>query len=133
MRTGSLDGRAVDPTVPFAFLDAFAALLAEYFGSVSEHVVKDNFDTVLQLLDEALAPPHPILTDPTTLKELVPTPSALAKLLSVATAALGNASGPQRDGPIQSLLTSPLPWRKQGIRHKVRERKERCSLITPEQ
>ena len=105
--------------MPFAFLDAFATLLEEYFGAVSEHAIKDNFDTVLQLLDEALAPPHPILTDPTTLKELVPTPSALAKLLSVATAALGNATGPQQQGPIQSLLTSPLPWRKQGIRHKV--------------
>ena len=108
--------------MPFAFLDAFATLLAEYFGAVSEHAIKDNFDTVLQLLDEALAPPHPILTDPTTLKELVPTPSALAKLLSVASAALGTSTAPQQNGPIQSLLTSPLPWRKQGIRHKVRER-----------
>ena len=41
--------RAVDPVLPFAFLQSLVDVLEEYFGSISEAVIKDSFDLVLQV------------------------------------------------------------------------------------
>lgn len=39
----------VDPALPFAFLEALIAVLEDYFGKLSEAVIKDSFDVVLQV------------------------------------------------------------------------------------
>lgn len=39
----------VDPELPFAFLEALIAVLEDYFGKLSEAVIKDSFDVVLQV------------------------------------------------------------------------------------
>lgn len=127
--------RTVDPVLVFAFLEALLAVLADYYGTaaapavVTEHLIKDNFDTVLLLLEEMLGGTgrQPLVSEPATLKELVTPPNLVAKLLSAATAALGESSSNGRGAtgakqmPLTNnqALSSPLPWRKQGIRHKV--------------
>jgi AP-3 complex subunit mu len=39
----------VDPLVAFAFLQAFIDILNDYFGTVSDATLKDNFDVVYQV------------------------------------------------------------------------------------
>lgn len=123
-------GSTVDPILVFAFLEALLNVLADYYASptVTEHLVKDNFDTVLLLLEEMLSSSrHPLVSETATLKEIVTPPSLVAKLLSAAMGGLEGASAGRGATGVGQMpmtgnqaLSSPLPWRKQGIRHKVR-------------
>ncbi|GAA99686.1 uncharacterized protein L969DRAFT_96114 [Mixia osmundae IAM 14324] len=110
-----------DPTLVFAFLEAFVAVLQDYFGEVSESTVKDNFDVVYALFEDVIGPPRPVLTDSAALKELVPPPSLSNKVLSVAAAAI-NASAVLQPIPTVAVLgnaplSSPILWRRNGIRY----------------
>ncbi|KAF5357655.1 hypothetical protein D9758_007443 [Tetrapyrgos nigripes] len=107
----------VDPLTAFAFMQTFIDILREYFGTLSVATLRDNFDVVYQLFEETLdAGGHPLTTSSNALRDIVLPPSLLNKLLNVTGAnltstmnsGLGHASGP---------FSSPIPWRKAGIRH----------------
>ncbi|KAF9535037.1 Mu homology domain-containing protein [Crepidotus variabilis] len=113
----------VDPLFGFAFIQTFLDILQEYFGTVSAATLRENFDTVYQLLEETLdSGGHPLTTSPNALRDIVLPPSLLNKLLSVAGAninttinsgsGLGGAGGP---------FSSPIPWRKAGLRYTANE------------
>ncbi|KAF7331763.1 MHD domain-containing protein [Mycena kentingensis (nom. inval.)] len=106
----------VDPLFAFAFIQTFVDILREYFGSPSAATLRDNFDVVYQLLEETLdAGGQPLTTSPNALRDIVLPPSLLSKLLSVAGANLTSTinSGTSIGGP----FSSPIPWRKAGVRH----------------
>jgi hypothetical protein len=37
---------AVNPMLPFSFIYSFLETLESYFGEVTEHTIRENFDTV---------------------------------------------------------------------------------------
>ncbi|KAJ7590738.1 Mu homology domain-containing protein [Mycena floridula] len=109
----------VDPLFAFAFMKTFNEILHEYFGSVSAATLKDNFDVVYQLLEETLdASGHPLTTFPNALRDIVLPPSLLTKLLGAAGANLNPAIG---QGPSTGAFSSPIPWRKSGVRYTSNE------------
>ncbi|KAG6866006.1 hypothetical protein C0991_009678 [Blastosporella zonata] len=111
----------VDPLFPFAFIQTFIDILNEYFGNVSAATLKDNFDVVYQLLEETLdSGGHPLTTSSNALRDIVLPPSLLTKLLNVAganiTSSINSGSG-LGSGP----FSSPIPWRKAGLRYASNE------------
>ncbi|KAG6820168.1 hypothetical protein H0H93_004431 [Arthromyces matolae] len=111
----------VDPLFAFAFIQTFIDILNEYFGNVSAATLRDNFDVVYQLLEETLdSGGHPLTTSSNALRDIVLPPSLLTKLLSVAganiTSSINSGSG-LGGGP----FSSPIPWRKAGLRYASNE------------
>lgn len=47
---------SVEPLLPFAFLEALIAVLEDYFGPISEGIIKESFDLVLQVRSLADVP-----------------------------------------------------------------------------
>ena len=89
-------------------------ILIEYFGEVTAPVLRDNFDIVHQLLEETLdASGHPLTTAPNALRDIVLPPSLISKILSVT--GVAGPSGPTTSN--LSAFSSPIPWRKAGLRY----------------
>lgn len=108
----------VDPLYAFTFIRTFLDILIEYFGEVTAPVLRDNFDIVHQLLEETLdASGHPLTTAPNALRDIVLPPSLITKLLSVA--GVAGHSGPTTSN--LSAFSSPIPWRKAGLRYNNNE------------
>lgn len=104
----------IDPLYAFTFIRTFLDILMEYFGEVTAPVLRDNFDIVHQLLEETLdASGHPLTTSPNALRDIVLPPSLISKILSV-TGVAGH-SGPTTSN--LSAFSSPIPWRKAGLRY----------------
>ncbi|KAJ7283365.1 Mu homology domain-containing protein [Mycena rebaudengoi] len=111
----------VDPLFAFAFLQTFIDILREYFGTVTAATLKDNFDVVYQLLEETLdSGGHPLTTSPNALRDIVLPPSLLSKLLNVAGANI-NSSINAGSGAAAGAFSSPIPWRKAGLRYNRNE------------
>ena len=101
-----------------AFIRTFLDIIIEYFGEVTTPALKDNFDIVHQLLEETLdAGGHPITTSPNALRDIVLPPSLITKILSVT--GISGLSGPTTNN--LSAFSSPIPWRKAGVRYNNNE------------
>ncbi|KAG6332264.1 hypothetical protein ID866_6828 [Astraeus odoratus] len=100
---------------------SFHEILQDYFGTVSTVTLKDNFDIVYQLIEEALdSSGHPLTTSPSILRDIVLPPSLLSKLLaslSATTPSSGRSVGPTSSSIAGSAFSSPIPWRKAGLRY----------------
>ncbi|KAF8665587.1 hypothetical protein AX16_000044 [Volvariella volvacea WC 439] len=109
----------VDPLYAFAFLQTFIEILQEYFGSLSAATLKENFDVAYQLLEETLdSGGHPLTTSPNVLRDIVLPPSLWTKLLNVAGASnFTSAINAGSAGPLSGPFSSPVPWRKAGLRY----------------
>ena len=108
----------VDPLYAFAFIRTFLDILIEYFGEVTVPTLKDNFDIVHQLLEETLdAGGHPLTTSPNALRDIVLPPSLITKILSVT--GVSGLTGPTTNN--MSAFSSPIPWRKAGVRYNHNE------------
>jgi AP-3 complex subunit mu len=108
----------VDPLYAFAFIRTFLDILIEYFGDVTAPTLRDNFDTVYQLLEETLdAGGHPLTTSPNALREIVLPPSLITTILSVT--GVSGLTGPTTNS--MSAFSSPIPWRRAGVRHNNNE------------
>ena len=108
----------VDPLYAFAFIRTFLDILVEYFGEVTAPTLRDNFDVVHQLLEETLdAGGHPLTTSPNALRDIVLPPSLITKILSVT--GVSGLSGPSTSN--MSAFSSPISWRKAGIRYNNNE------------
>jgi len=104
----------VDPLFVFAFLRTFLETLQEYLGDLSAASLKDNFDVVYQLLEEVLDDGYPLTTELNALRDIVLPPSFFNKVVSVAgIPGLSKASG--------HPFSSPIPWRKAGLRYSNNE------------
>lgn len=81
----------------------------------------------MQILEEAIAMPHPVLTDASAMKELIPPPTFFTRMLSAASSALapGSSNASAHNAPAileaRQTLSSPIPWRRNGIRHQNQE------------
>lgn len=108
----------VDPLYAFTFIRTFLDILVEYFGQVTAPTLRDNFDTVHQLLEETLdAGGHPLTTSPNALRVIVIPPSLMTKILSVT--GVSGLTGPTMNS--MSAFSSPIPWRRAGVRYNNNE------------
>ncbi|KAH9967729.1 Mu homology domain-containing protein [Lactifluus volemus] len=108
----------LDPLYAFTFIRTFLDILVEYFGQVTAPTLRDNFDTVHQLLEETLdAGGHPLTTSPNALREIVIPPSLMTKILSVT--GVSGLTGPTMNS--MSAFSSPIPWRRAGVRYNNNE------------
>jgi AP-3 complex subunit mu len=108
----------VDPLYAFAFIRTFLEILIEYFGEVTAPTLRDNFDVVHQLLEETLdAGGHPLTTSPNALRDIVLPPSLISKILTAT--GVSGLSRPTTDH--LSAFSSPIPWRKAGVRYNNNE------------
>ncbi|KAJ1983271.1 hypothetical protein H4R33_004805, partial [Dimargaris cristalligena] len=105
----------VSPFVILEFLEKFHQVLLEYFAKVNEDIIKENFVTVARLLEEMLDYGYPLTTDPNVLRDMVPVPNLVSKVMQSVTGASGFTE--QKPGVGGSLI----PWRKAGIKYSSNE------------
>ncbi|ORY88347.1 Mu homology domain-containing protein [Leucosporidium creatinivorum] len=111
----------VDPVLPLAFLNQLHEVLESYIGGpVTEASLKDNFDIVLALLEEMMASGRPLLSEAAQLRELVVPPSQLLAKVALGAANVAGLSVATQS-TANALLSSPLPWRRQGIKYNSNE------------
>ena len=104
----------VDPLYAVAFIRTFLDCLIEYFGQVTPPALRDDFDTVHQLLEEILdAGGHPTYHSPNTLREIVLLLSLITKVLSVT--GVSRLTGSTTNS--MSAFASPVSWRRAGVRY----------------
>lgn len=107
--------RETAPLTAIEFLHRVFEILEEYFGSVDEETIKDNFSTVYQLLEEMMDYGYPLTTEPNALKAMIKPPSVMQRLT---TNVIGGSSVSDvlPDGTI-----SNMPWRKTGVKYTQNE------------
>ncbi len=99
-----------------AFLGALADVLTDYLGELGEHAIKDHFITVYELLDEMLDNGHPLTMEPNVLKEIIPPPSMLSRVMDTLT----GEPGPPKLAQANSAHAL-LPWRRANVRYAQNE------------
>lgn len=107
--------RETAPLTIIEFLHRVFEILEEYFGSVEEDTIKDNFSTVYQLLEEMMDYGYPLTTEPNALKAMIKPPSVISRI-TAATVGGSNVSDILPDGTI-----SNMPWRKTGVKYAQNE------------
>lgn len=105
----------VPPLLVIEFLYRVVEIFNDYFESISEEVIKDNFTTVYQLLDELVDNGMPFNTEPNILKEMIAPPNLYTSIVTSVT----GSSSVSSELPNGSL--SSIPWRKTGVKHTTDE------------
>ena len=103
------------PLLAIEFLHRVFDIFEEYFGTVEEASIKENFATVYQLLEEMMDFGYPLTTEPNALKAMIKPSSVISRLASAATGQ-SNVSDILPDGTI-----SNMPWRKTGVTYAQNE------------
>ncbi|KAI8619413.1 Mu homology domain-containing protein [Chytriomyces sp. MP71] len=106
----------VQPLVIVEFLQRMVDILIEYFGEISEIIIKEHFVFVYELLEEMLDHGHPYITEPAILKDMVPPPSLLASMMNAVTG--GTNFGGQH---MPQASFSQVPWRPSNIKYAKNE------------
>ncbi|KAJ1966776.1 hypothetical protein IWQ62_002261 [Dispira parvispora] len=101
----------VSPFLVLEFLEKFYQVILEYFGKVNELVLKENYLTVTKLLEEMLDYGYPLTTNTSMLKEIVPVPNLVSRVMQTVTGSAGLQDSNLNVG------TSMIPWRRAGIQH----------------
>ena len=91
----------------FQFLYKLVDILIEYFGSLEDESIKDNFVLIYELLDEIMDHGYPQNTEIKILKEFIKTSAYKMKHKS--------------DNLISTLPTGQVSWRVEGIKYKVNQ------------
>ena len=134
------------PLMIIEFLHRVYEIFEEYFGSVEETSIKENFSTVYQLLEEMMDYGYPLTTEPNALKAMITPPTVMSRLANAANMGGSNVSDVLPGGTLNALfyclllvlfdeLSSPLfsslsfhegtisnhPWRKTGVKYAQNE------------
>jgi len=105
----------VPPLLVFEFLHRIMDVFKDYFGTVDELSLKENFSTVYQLLEEMMDNGYPLTTEPNALKSMIKPPTMGLRLKQAAT----GASMVVEDLP--DVASSAIPWRKTGVKYSNNE------------
>lgn len=70
------------PLLVIEFLHRVFEIFEDYFGTVEETTIKENFATVYQLLEEMMDFGYPLTTEPNALKAMIKPNSVLSRLAS---------------------------------------------------
>ncbi|CAK4611593.1 unnamed protein product [Aphanomyces euteiches] len=104
------------PLFVIEFLHRVVSVFKEYFGKFGESVIKDNFSTVYQLLEEMLDNGYPLTTEPNALKAMVAPPPSTVGRIAAMVSGRSNVSDYLPDGTL-----SNIPWRKAGVKYTQNE------------
>ncbi|KAL7235390.1 hypothetical protein ACSBR1_018815 [Camellia fascicularis] len=104
------------PLMGIEFLCRVADVLSDYLGGMNEDLIKDNFVIVYELLDEMIDNGFPLTTEPNILREMIPPPNIVSKMLSVVT---GNSSNVSNTLP--GATATCVPWRTMDLKHSNNE------------
>jgi AP-3 complex subunit mu len=107
--------RETPPLLVIEFLHRVYEIFEEYFDSMDENTIKDNFSMIYQLLEEMMDYGYPLTTEPNALKVMIQPPSILNRLTSV-TIGGSMISDVLPDGTI-----SNMPWRKTDVKYTQNE------------
>jgi AP-3 complex subunit mu len=110
-------GGDTPPLAATDFLSTLADTLLQYFGELNEHAIKDNFITVYELLDELLDSGFPLTVEPNILKQLIPPPTVLTKVITTVT---GDSTSGATKLPFPTASPA-TPWRRNGVKHAQNE------------
>lgn len=105
------------PLMVVEFLHRVDDVFKDYFKTVNETAIKDNFVTVYQLLEEMMDNGIPFNTEPNQLRAMIAAPGAFHKPLSdllTGEEAVTGASLPE--GSLSSI-----PWRRVGVKYAANE------------
>ena len=104
------------PLLVIEFLHLVANTFGDYFGSpVTDELVKDNFSTVYQLLDEMCDNGHPLTTEPNALQAMIAPPTVMGKVQQFVT---GSAS---LSSSLPESAISSIPWRRANVSYAQNE------------
>ncbi|TPX33992.1 hypothetical protein SmJEL517_g03227 [Synchytrium microbalum] len=101
----------VPPLSVLEFLHRMVDILVDYFGGVSEPLIKENFVIVYELLEEMVDYGTPHVTEPNILKDLIPPPSLLSSVINAVS--IGTTTGTK----MPSGAVSSVPWRSANIKY----------------
>jgi len=109
-------GKESPPLLIIEFLHRLADIFKSYFNSLSEEVLKDNFVTVYQLMDEMMDNGFPFTTEPNILSEMITPPNLLTQIGQFVMGPGTNVTSVLPDGSLTNV-----PWRRQGVKYTTNE------------
>ncbi|KAJ3311018.1 AP-3 complex subunit mu-2 [Boothiomyces sp. JEL0838] len=102
----SLVSSEAPPLGVFYFTEQLLQLFKDYFTDINDQILKDNFDIVYQILQEIIDNGEPYITEPCLLKQLVPPPSLLTRVINTIY---------QEKAPTSAVST--ISWRQLGVKY----------------
>uniref|UniRef100_UPI00358E1100 AP-3 complex subunit mu-2-like n=1 Tax=Myxine glutinosa TaxID=7769 RepID=UPI00358E1100 len=105
----------VPPLFVIEFLHRVADTFQDYFGEVSDTVLKDQVVLVYELLEEMLDNGFPLATESNILHELIRPPTVLRSVVNAVTGSTNVGE------TLPSGQLSNVPWRRAGVRYSNNE------------
>eukprot|EP00126_Sphaerothecum_destruens_P012281 Sdes_comp21051_c0_seq1m19740 len=105
----------VQPLFIFEIIQRVIDLFSQYFGTLSEETIRENFLVAYELLEELLDNGFPLTTEANVLKELIHPPSYVRTAINIVTGG-SNVSGVLPTGQLTNI-----PWRKVGVKYTTNE------------
>lgn len=105
----------VIPIMVIEFLEHIYNTIELYFGGFNENIIKENFVTIYQLLEEMVDNGEPSLTEVSMLKTIIAPPTILTKVMNSVQIPKNLLTGKM------PLTPSKIPWRREGIRYSGNE------------
>ena len=103
--------RNINIALVFAFLYKLKSILIDYFTSLEEETIRDNFVLIYELLDEIMDHGYPTATESTILKNFITTESNVKE----------SKNKEQSSNAISQILTNVVSWRNSGIKYNNNE------------
>jgi AP-3 complex subunit mu len=104
------------PLSSIEFLHRVFDIFEEYFSTVEESTIKDNFSTIYQLLEEMMDFGFPLTTEPNALQAMIKPPSIVSRVST----AMGQESGQISDKLADGVISN-MPWRRSGVLYSQNE------------
>lgn len=111
--------RETNPLLIIEFLHRIFDLFEEYFSSVDEDTVKDNFSIIYQLLEEMVDYGFALITEPNLLKAMIPPPSLVTQITQAVT--FNNTGMANISDVLPDSTLSSMPWRKSDVYYSQNE------------
>lgn len=111
--------RESSPLLIIEFLHRIVELFEEYFSSLDEDTIKDNFSIIYQLLEEMVDYGFALITEPNLLKSMIPPPSLVAQITQAVT--FNNAGMANISDMLPDSTLSNMPWRKSDVHYSANE------------
>jgi len=108
--------RDVAPLLVLEFLNRLASIFSDYFADLNDSVLKDNFITAYQLLEEMNDGGIPFNLEPNILQEMISIPSILNQTAGIVLGPGNTIKATLPDGTL-----TRVPWRRSEVKYATNE------------